>query len=261
MVGYDRRLGTGPGGGCRPAGVLFDLGNTLVAYWERAEWPEVLRSGIERAMRFVEAEGQLRLSTASIWQRVEAHQQERAGHRVYPLQERLAGVFQLDDADPTLLAGACVAFMAPLFARGRVYADVRPTLARLRRGGIKTAIVSNSPWGSPALLWRGEIERLGLRQQVDADVFCGDVGWRKPARPIFERALQALQVPPERCLFVGDDPRWDLAGPRALGMRALLIDRMGKAACPDELPIRSLDELWVRIEVNLGEGDGSQRPG
>ena len=37
------------------------------------------------------------------------------------------------------------------------------------------------------------------------------------------RARQRLQVPAERCLFVGDDPRWDLVGPRALGMQ----DRWG----------------------------------
>jgi putative hydrolase of the HAD superfamily len=136
-----------------------------------------------------------------------------------------------------------------------VYDDVEPTLARLRGAGIKTAIVSNSPWGSPAALWRKEIERLGLRRQVDADVFCGDVGWRKPARPIFERVLRELGVPAARSLFVGDDPRWDLVGPRALGMRAVLIGRTGRGDV-EERPIRSLDELWQRFDESGGQRQG-----
>lgn len=240
--------------GTRPEAVLFDLGNTLVAYWERAEWPEVLRSGIEGVMRYLAGKGRLRVDAASVWQRVELHQQERPGHRVYPLEERLAAIFGLAGEDEALVTGGCEQFLVPMFARGRPYADARPTLARLRGAGIKTAIVSNSPWGSPAPLWRKEIERLGLRQQVDADVFCGDVGWRKPARPIFERALGALGVAAERCLFVGDDPRWDLAGPRALGMRALLIDRTGRTGSGEERPIRSLQELWERLGGDAGTG-------
>jgi len=73
------------------------------------------------------------------------------------------------------------------------------------------------------------------------------VGWRKPARPIFDAVLDRLGLAPERCLFVGDDPRWDLAGPRALGMRALLIDRAGEPALANESPIQSLEELEGRL--------------
>jgi FMN phosphatase YigB (HAD superfamily) len=57
---------------------------------------------------------------------------------------------------------------------------------------------------------------------------------------------------PERCLFVGDDPRWDLVGPRALGMQALLIDRAGGPAVADESPIQSLDELEGRLRLVRG---------
>jgi putative hydrolase of the HAD superfamily len=235
-----------------PEAVLFDLGNTLVAYWAPAEWPAVLHSAIEGTMRFLERVGRLRVSADAVWQRVEGHNHELPGHRVYPLQERLAGIFGLAGEeevllDQALLDEACRHFLAPVFARGRPYADVLPTLAALRDAGIKTAIVSNSPWGSPAALWRKEIERLGLRQLVDADVFCGDVGWRKPARPIFDLAVRKLGVAPDRCVFVGDDPRWDLVGPRALGMRAMLIDRTGRTVVPDECPTQSLGQLWDRL--------------
>ena len=117
----------------------------------------------------------------------------------------------------------CRAFMTPLFAMAAVYDDALPTLAALRDKGCRTAIVSNTPWGSPTALWREELARLGLAETVDCVVFCDDCGWRKPARQIFDRTLSLLNVKPARCLFIGDDPRWDIAGPEAQGIRAALV--------------------------------------
>ena len=71
-----------------------------------------------------------------------------------------------------------------------------PLLEALRGHGIKTAIVSNTPWGSPAGAWRAELTRHGLLNKVDATVFCMDVGWRKPHRAPFERALSLLKWRP-----------------------------------------------------------------
>jgi putative hydrolase of the HAD superfamily len=87
-----------------------------------------------------------------------------------------------------------------------------PLLEALRGHGIKTAIVSNTPWGSPADAWRAELTRHGLLDKVDAAVFCMDVGWRKPHRAPFDRALSLLEVAPADALFVGDDHRWDIVG-------------------------------------------------
>jgi FMN phosphatase YigB (HAD superfamily) len=65
-------------------------------------------------------------------------------------------------------------------------------LRSLRHQGIKTAIVSNTPWGSSANAWRAELARHELLDAVDATVFCMDVGWRKPHRAPFDRALSLL---------------------------------------------------------------------
>ncbi|MFN2133008.1 MAG: hypothetical protein ACK2VD_20955, partial [Anaerolineae bacterium] len=73
--------------------VLFDLGNTLVTYWQREEWPDVLHEAIEAAIHFVDCQGQLRVSKQAVWERVEEHDHELPGHRVYPLEDRLAAIF------------------------------------------------------------------------------------------------------------------------------------------------------------------------
>jgi FMN phosphatase YigB (HAD superfamily) len=55
--------------------------------------------------------------------------------------------------------------------------------------------------------------------------------------------MDKLGARPEECVFVGDDPRWDIAGPRAIGIEAVLIDRTGKMQDSGEAAIRDLREL------------------
>ena len=230
--------------------ILFDLGQTLAAYFERAEFPGILAEAIAEVTGYLREEGLLHLSPEEIWPRVMDENHESPDYRVRPLEERLARIFQLEqDQRARPMPALCQRFLKPIFARGRCYEDTLPTLRELRSRGFKIGIVSNSPWGSSADPWREEIARLGLTPYVDTIVLCGEVGWRKPDRRIFDLALARLHALPEQCLFVGDDPRWDLAGPRALGMEALLIDRQGTQQNTPEQPIRDLHELLRRTMI------------
>ena len=206
--------------------VLFDLGNTLVRYYERSEFPSILEEAITEVQKFLGVKGLLCVFPEAIWQRVKEENYEFKDYRVRPLEERLVRIFQLE-ALSSLKMDMFRCFMKPIFARGYCYEDTLSTLGELKSKGLKTAIVSNTPWGSPADLWREQIKRLGLSDPVDAVVFCRDVGLRKPAKGIFEFALERLQASPGQCIFVGDDPRWDLVGPTAVGIEAVLIDRRG----------------------------------
>jgi putative hydrolase of the HAD superfamily len=228
--------------------ILFDLGNTLVQYYERQEFPALLEQAIREVQSYLQKQGLLTVPADLMWQRVAEENHESADHRVRPLEGRLARIFQLDPAHGAgVVEAICRRFTAPLFARGRPYEDAVPVLRQLRSEGIRTAIVSNAPWGSPGALWREELERLGLSRWVDVAVFCTDVGWRKPAQPIFQFALTKLGAEPRTCLFVGDDPRWDLAGPQAIGIEALLIDRHGTIAETPGTSIHNLHEVRNRL--------------
>lgn len=228
--------------------VILDLGNTLVSYYTRAQWPGVLEQCMAEASAYLRERGLLRVEAHELAARVETERRESGGIRVRPLEDRLAWLFGLSPAEMAgdLAPAVCRCFMRPIFALAKRYDDALPGIAALRRRGLKTGILSNSPWGSPAALWREELARHGLLDAVDAVVFCGDVGWRKPAREAFEFIMRLLAVAPARCLFVGDDPRWDIAGPRGVGMDALLIDRHGEFPDADAPRIRSLHELSGR---------------
>ena len=93
-------------------------------------------------------------------------------------------------------------------------------------------------------MMRRQVASNGITELVDAVVFSSEVGRRKPAPEVYQAALAAIGAPPERTLFVGDRVREDYEGPRALGMRAVVVTAHADEIPPDGIPaIRSLAEL------------------
>ena len=75
--------------------VLFDLGNTLVRYYTRAEWPAVREQCIAAARDVLLARGLIDAEPADLAQRVAAESGQSPDGRVRPLEGRLARIFGL----------------------------------------------------------------------------------------------------------------------------------------------------------------------
>lgn len=99
-----------------------------------------------------------------------------------------------------------------------LYEDVLPVLEQLRAHSLKLGLVSNG------------IRDLGdfvahHRLDVDAIVDSRTHGWVKPHPTIFQTALERLGVRAGEAAMVGDSLAEDVEGARAIGMRAILVDR------------------------------------
>lgn len=234
----------------RQRAVLFDLGNTLAAYYHASDFGPILTEAISAVRDELSRRGKCELALEAAVAAAVMENREAADYRFMPLTDRLERIFRVSlAADPALADTVCERFLAPIFAVGRVYDDVLPALTRLRDAGMRTAIVSNAPWGSPPQLWRRELRRLGLADTVDAVVFCGDVGWRKPAPDIFHHALRKLGCRAAECAFIGDDLRWDIEGSAAVGIRPILIDRDGRHPSYEGERVADLDRLLPLLET------------
>ncbi|MDE0423819.1 MAG: HAD-IA family hydrolase [Candidatus Poribacteria bacterium] len=121
-----------------------------------------------------------------------------------------------------------------------LYADVVPTLQRLRGAGFKLAIVSN--WDTPL---DPLTERLGIAEYFDAIVASHDARVRseKPDSHIFNYALAAVGVSAEEAVHVGDTYAADIVGARNVGIRPILLDRDGTQTGKWRETIQSLSEL------------------
>jgi HAD superfamily hydrolase (TIGR01549 family) len=110
-----------------------------------------------------------------------------------------------------------------------LYEDVLPVLELLRQRGVKIGLVSNTSRDLSAF-----VDHFKL--PVDAWVWSGRHGKVKPSPTIFMAVLDELGVAPEAAVMVGDSLEDDVEGARALGMRAYLVDRDGRAEVEDALP-------------------------
>jgi putative hydrolase of the HAD superfamily len=99
-----------------------------------------------------------------------------------------------------------------------LFEDVLPVFEELRNADLRIAVVSNGIRDLHAFVAHHCLD-------VDAIVDSRSHGRVKPHPTIFQAALAALAVAPEDAVMVGDSLEEDIEGARALGMRAILIDR------------------------------------
>lgn len=145
---------------------------------------------------------------------------------------------------------ACFETLFAHFARPeawRLRPGARQALDRLRLAGLRLAIVSNFDRRLRPLL--AGLDVVGYFELV---VLPSDCGAAKPAPAIFQHALAALALPPDACVFVGDDTRRDIAAARDVGMHAIDVSALATLA---ELP-----EAIARLEV-AGGAEPSTSPG
>jgi putative hydrolase of the HAD superfamily len=230
--------------------VLFDLGNTLVTYYQPPDFMPVLRRSLDACQLALGCERlQGEAQTALVHQALELNQ-ERADLAAWPLEERLRVLFADYTPDAPLIERLCAAFLEPIFATAQVNSEALPVLSDLRRMGLKTAVVSNTPWGSSGRVWRAELARHGLLAALDAVVFCTDVGWRKPHPAPFRRALEILDTSADEAVFVGDDPVWDVEGARNAGLRPILLAAPNQQSNPAQVTIAaSLPDVLAKVDL------------
>jgi HAD superfamily hydrolase (TIGR01549 family) len=99
-----------------------------------------------------------------------------------------------------------------------LYEDALPVLDELRTSDLRIGLVSNGIRDLTEFVAHHRLD-------VDAIVDSRTHGRVKPHPTIFQAALDLLGVSPAEAVMVGDSLEEDVEGARALGMRALLVDR------------------------------------
>ncbi|HEU0212852.1 MAG TPA: HAD-IIIA family hydrolase [Jiangellaceae bacterium] len=145
----------------------------------------------------------------------------------------------------------------------------REAVAALRRAGVKVGVVTNQSGIGRGLLTAAEVDAVNDR--VDAAVGPFDT-WqicphgvddgcecRKPQPGMVVRAAEALDVPVEQCLLIGDIGA-DVEAARAAGARAVLIPTPAtRAEEVASAPFVAAD-LTGAVDMVLAERNGSPRP-
>ena len=216
-----------------PSAVLLDALGTLVEL--QKPWPLLTAELAARGV--VVAEDAARAAMLAEMAYYRAHHDEArdwAGLKdlrrrcAAVVQERLRTALPLGDVEDALLAAI----------RFHAYPEVPAVLARLRAGGARLAVVSN--WD---VSLHDVLERTELRTLVDAVVTSAEFGAAKPDPAIFARALALARAHATEAVHAGDDLDADIAGARAAGIEAVLVDRDGAPPPAGVRTIRTLAGL------------------
>jgi putative hydrolase of the HAD superfamily len=102
----------------------------------------------------------------------------------------------------------------------RALEGARETLERLASLGIRRALICDTGF-TPGHLVRRLLDRAGLLELLEVQIFSDEAGVPKPHPRVFEAALRGLLARPEDAVHVGDMRRTDIAGARGVGMGSI----------------------------------------
>jgi len=122
------------------------------------------------------------------------------------------------------------------------YDDVMPCLQRLKQR-YRLGAISNG---------NASVEHVGLGELFEHAISASDIMVAKPDPLIFDNLAQRFGVPSEQILYVGDHPRYDVAGSIDAGYHAVWVNREA-LSWPKDLPpprhqVTDLHQLEALLE-------------
>lgn len=88
---------------------------------------------------------------------------------------------------------------------------------------------------------------LGFATYFEHVIDSGNVGYEKPAPQIFQAAVHAMSVVPQRALYLGDIYSVDYLGAENAGLKAMLMDVAGVYATRSVPRVESLEEFENKV--------------
>ena len=228
--------------------MIFDLGGTLVDWpeWEGAQerwwihsydhlvavrpdvaWPR--REVYVRAMKAAEADH---------WRRVD--EELWSGPATALVEEGFGRMGLQPERD--VLRAALDGYASAVEGQAVAFPDARETLSRLRGGGYKLGLLSNTWWAAE---WHdADLAAQNLTDLLDEVLYTSDLPRSKPHPSVFVEIASRLGVPPAKCVMVGDNMLADVSGALGAGMRAVWKRNDGPWPKPEGVePSAAIDDL------------------
>ncbi len=215
----------------QPKAIGFDLFNTLMT-----AHPNTMKEAHENQMRVLHEEkievepepfGKAYMEAAIKFIKA-AHKDGRETHNSLWVAEALQSFgHSLSPEDPRI-ARAVEAYFSAFYPNSKLIPGTKELLAELGER-YPLGMITNFTDGPAA---RHIIEVLGLNPFFRHVIVSAEVGYRKPHPHIFEQFVEAMCVPADQILFVGDDLDADVQGSRDAGMQPVLTTCVDDAKIP-----------------------------
>jgi putative hydrolase of the HAD superfamily len=201
--------------------IAFDFGNTLCA-WDEPQYRQVTLSTLQAICAAVPG---LDVESAyGVFSRIRNEHCARELPRMHEVDltqilaetaKELRGA-PLSDSE---MQGVIEAHLRAFVGACRLSPGLHALMERLSRR-YRLAVLSNY---SMSECIRLSLRELGLDKHLERIIVSADLGVIKPSRRIFAELLDAMGLPPQNVLFVGDDWVADVVGACASGMACVQI--------------------------------------
>jgi HAD superfamily hydrolase (TIGR01549 family) len=212
-------------------GVIFDIHSTLVDQGNADQWLDGALAVQQHALSPAER-SDLVAFLDRIWEGARISDPHSSRDLSFADHSRV--FHELIAAGPGVDRALANALYDVMLDSWHAYDDTVPTLRMLREAGVGVCLLSNA--GVPI---RTVLDRDGITPWVDAVVLSYEVGAVKPDHRIFKAALDALALPADRVLMVGDNANDD-GGGASIGLRTLILPRTNG-------PIHGLDAVTALV--------------
>lgn len=195
--------------------VVFDWGGVLTPWHDvdaREQWAAFAAGFGTMACAQRDLASQLLAAEDAMWERA------RTGHASSDLLTQLDA---LGLGDSPARESGLAAYREWWLPHSLTRPDVWPTWQALRERGLKLGVLSNTLWSRQ--VHRDYLERDGVLELLDADVYSSEVPWTKPHPEIFREVSRRLGVTPDECVHVGDRLYEDVWGAQAVGMKTVWV--------------------------------------
>lgn len=223
-------------GSQQPAGVLFDLDDTLfdhrgAARDALARWAVAV--GVTDPLDVLEPR----------WIQLEStyYRRYQAGE-LSRLEQRRARVRDFLSLLPSDDAAADIAFnnyWEAYKSSWRAFDDARGALVEAQAAGLAVGILTNGYLEDQ----RRKVEATGLEDLDVPLIASSELPAAKPDPRAFEAACDILEVAPSRCVMVGDSIESDMRGAESAGLLPILLDRYDRHQGVSFTRVRSLQEV------------------
>ncbi|MBX3461760.1 MAG: HAD-IA family hydrolase [Planctomycetes bacterium] len=154
-----------------------------------------------------------------------------------------------------IVAAGVAAYHETKWRELKVHDDVYEVLQWLSRTPLVRGVIS----AGITIKQAEKLVRLGVLGFLtpSAIFFTDQVGFSKPNPKLYRRVLQRLSLPPQRCLYVGDNPTHDIDPCNAEGWWTARIRRGGRHADEKGMTqpsheIRDFHELRTILQQHYG---------
>ena len=221
--------------------IVFDIGQTITYYPIPLNWSKLHRPAFESVaeklgLEFTEEEyvhfGEVLTKYNT---RINPREKEYSSDTIF--SEMLEGT----SVDTSLMSDIKREFYSFFRVDTKVYPEAEETLKKIKDMGIRTATLSDVPYGMDNEFALGDIGPL--IRYIDLPLTSNDTGYRKPCREGLIMIADKLGIDPSEMIFVGDEIK-DMVCAHNAGTKAILINRTDEDKdYGQDMEIRDLREL------------------